>query len=446
MKLIKNAYLVNEGRIIKGHLLIDGDKIGKIIPSGEEFHCPDSIQVIEAEGKYVLPGIIDDQVHFRQPGQMHKGDIGSESKAAAAGGITSFMDMPNTIPQTTTRELLEEKYEMASRESCINYSFYIGATNDNIDELVKADPQKVCGIKVFMGASTGNMLVDNPESLDTIFGKSKMLVACHCEDEKIIQRNLKEYQVKFGDDIPISSHPMIRSTEACYQSSALAVKLAKLHNTRLHLLHLSTAKEMELLSNDKSAYEKRITAEVCIHHLWFNEKDYQDKGTWIKWNPAIKTAEDQKKLMEALLDGRIDIVATDHAPHSVDEKKQPYTKCPSGGPLVQHSLVVMLELFHKGNISLEKVVEKMCHAPAGVFKIDKRGFLRPGYYADVVIVDLNKSWTVSKENILYKCGWSPFEGVPFGSMVTHTFVNGRLVYQNGRIESIGKGMRLLFNR
>ena len=447
MKLIRNAFIVNEGAIIKGHVLIDGNKINRVIPEKESFDIPSGTEIIDATGKYVFPGVIDDQVHFRQPGLMHKGDIASETKAAAAGGVTTFMDMPNTQPPTTTQQLLEEKFEIASRESCINYSFFLGATNDNINEVAKTDPQKVCGVKVFMGASTGNMLVDNPESLDAIFKRSPVLVACHCEDEIIVQRNLKEFQSRHGEDIPVSCHPLIRSEEACYQSSSYAIKLAKKNNTRLHVLHVSTAREMDLFTNDQPLYNKQITAEVCVHHLWFCDKDYQKLGTLIKWNPAIKSSNDRSKLWEALNDGRIDMIATDHAPHTLEEKTtNKYLKTPSGGPLIQHSLVAMLECYHQKQISLEKIVEKMCHAPADIFKIEKRGYIRPGYFADLVIVDLNQPWTVTKKNILYKCGWSPFEGVSFNSKILQTFVNGRIVYNNGRIESIGKGMRLIFNR
>ena len=390
--------------------------------------------------------MIDDQVHFREPGLTHKAEIYTESKAAVAGGVTSFMEMPNTVPNTLTQELLEEKYALASTKSLANYSFYMGASNDNIDEILKTNPKNVCGIKIFMGASTGNMLVDNVDTLNKIFSRSKLLIAVHCEDETTIKNNLGIFRDKYGDDIPVEAHPLIRSHEACYKSSKLAVGLARLYNTRLHILHLSTAKELELFSNDIPLEKKRITAEICVHHLWFNSMDYQQKGTLIKWNPAVKSKSDQEALFNGLLSDKLDVIATDHAPHTLEEKDNPYMKAPSGGPLVQHSLQVMMEFYHMGKISLEKVVEKMCHAPAICFHVKKRGFIRPGYHADLVVVDPDRPVTVSKDNLLYKCGWSPFEGTTFRSSVVKTFVNGNLVFDEGRFHEEIKGQRLLFQR
>jgi dihydroorotase len=444
--LIKDAIIVNEGSEVQGCVLIEGNLISKIFLKDVPGNIMESAKIIEAKGKYLMPGIIDDQVHFREPGLTYKADIYSESKAAVAGGVTSFMDMPNTNPQTITQELLENKYNIASEKSLANYSFYIGATNNNVDELLKTDPKTVCGIKIFMGSSTGKMLVDNHETLNHIFKTSPLLIAVHCEDEQIIQANTAKYLEKYGEQIPVSCHPLIRSEEACYKSSALAVQLAKKHNTRLHLLHLSTAREMDLLSNQKPASEKRITGEVCLPHLWFDDRDYDRLGTLIKWNPAIKTRNDKEKLLEALLNDTLDIVATDHAPHTREEKNNIYTKAPSGGPLVQHSLNIMLELLHMGKISLGKIVQKMCHHPADIFKINKRGYIREGYFADIVLFDLSKKWTVRPDNILYKCQWSPFEGFTFTGKVTHTFVNGNLVYENNRFNELIKGMRLSFNR
>ncbi|OQX72249.1 MAG: dihydroorotase [Bacteroidetes bacterium 4484_249] len=369
-----------------------------------------------------------------------------ESKAAVAGGITSFMEMPNTIPNTLTQELLENKYKIASEKSLANYSFYMGASNDNLEETLKTNPRNVCGIKVFMGASTGNMLVDNIDTLNQIFAKSKLLVATHCEDENTIQTNIKIFKDKYGDNVPIEAHPLIRSDEACYKSSDLAVGLAKIYNTRLHVLHLSTAKEMELFDGTITLKNKRITSEVCVHHLWFDSSDYNNFGTRIKWNPAIKSRNDREKLFEALLENKLDVIATDHAPHTIEEKDNTYFKAPSGGPLVQHSLLAMLDFFHKDKISVEKIVEKMCHAPAICFQVEKRGFIREGYWADIVLIDTNSKTPVTKSNILYKCGWSPFEGHTFNSAITHTFVNGNLVYENGKFNESVKGKRLLFER
>ena len=445
MILIRNGYIVNEGTIAKGSVLIEGKRIKKIIPAGENFSCPSDVAIIDAESKYILPGVIDDQVHFREPGLTRKGDIASESKAAAAGGVTSFLDMPNTFPPATTLQQVEEKYELASTASFVNYGFYLGATNDNLEELMRADASKICGIKVFMGSSTGNLLVDNPASLEAIFEKAPTLVACHCEDEILIRKNLQQYRDRYGTDIPPAMHARIRDAEVCYRSSSRAVNLAKKYHTRLHLLHLSTAVEMTLLDNHTPLPKKNITAEVCVHHLWFCDEDYPARGNLIKWNPSIKSAGDRAELIRALTDGRIDIVATDHAPHTWEEKQRSYPDCPSGGPLIQHSLPAMLELVKKGQITLPTLVEKMCHAPATVFRIHQRGFLREGYYADITVVDMNKPWTVNKENILYKCGWSPFEGITFSSTVTHTLINGYVVYEEGKFGTPGQGMRLVFN-
>ncbi|ROI08108.1 dihydroorotase [Chryseobacterium sp. H3056] len=441
--LLQNATIVNENQIFESDLLIENDLISKI---GKNISSENVDKIIDATGKYLLPGIIDDQVHFREPGLTWKGDIESESRAAVAGGITSFMEQPNTVPNAVTQELLEKKYEIAAKKSFANYSFMMGGTNDNLDEVLKTNPRNVAGIKLFLGSSTGNMLVDNPETLKNIFSKTKMLIAVHCEDEATIRKNTVFYQEKFGDDIPMEFHHLIRSEDACYISSSKAVELAKKTGARLHLFHISTAKETELFRNDIPLKDKKITAEVCVHHLTFTNEDYTDKGTLIKWNPAVKTAQDRSGLWEALLDDRIDVIATDHAPHTWEEKQNVYTKAPSGGPLVQHSLNIMLENFRNGKISLEKLVEKMCHNPAILFEIEKRGFIREGYKADLVLVDINDSYTVSKENILYKCGWSPLEGTTFHSKITHTFVNGFLAVDNGKISEEKHGERLLFDR
>jgi dihydroorotase len=442
--LIKNAKIVNEGVIFEGDVLIENEYIVEI---GESISPKlSSCKIIDAEGSYLIPGAIDDQVHFREPGLTHKGDIASESRAAVAGGITSFIEQPNTIPNAITQEILEDKYQIASRTSYANYSFMMGGTNDNLEEILKTNPKNVAGIKLFLGSSTGNMLVDNEEALEKIFSSTKMLIAVHCEDEATIKANLERYKLQFGEDIPIEFHHLIRSEEACYLSSSKAIALAKKTGARLHIFHLSTAKEMELFSNKIPLEEKQITAEVCIHHLWFTEEDYKTKGNFIKWNPAVKTANDRKVLWEALLDDRIDVIATDHAPHTLEEKKQSYLKAPSGGPLVQHALVAMFEANHQGKITVEKIVEKMCHNPAKIFKIEKRGFIKPGYFADLVIVNPSLPWNVKPENIFYKCGWSPFEGFNFKSRITHTFVNGELVYQNFKVKELPVGKRLLFNR
>jgi dihydroorotase len=442
--LLTNARIVNEGKIFSGHVLIADGRIQEVF-SDEDSAFP-KVEMINCEGKLLIPGVIDDQVHFREPGLTHKADLFTESRAAVAGGVTSFMDMPNTIPNTLTLDLLEEKFQLAAEKSLANYSFYMGASNHNISELGKADPSKICGIKVFMGSSTGNMLVNDPFALQEIFSLGRIPVAVHCEDETIIQKNTKIFHARYGENIPMECHPLIRSAEACYKSSAYAVELAYKKRTRLHLLHLSTAKEMQLLSNTIPLSEKKITGEVCVYHLWFDESDYARKGSFIKWNPAIKTASDRQALLKAVLNNTLDIIATDHAPHTLEEKQHSYFATPSGGPLVQHSLLMMLELYHRKQISLEKIVEKMCHHPALCFGIRERGFLQKGYYADLVLIDLNASETVSRENIFYKCGWSPLEGETFHSKITHTFVNGNLVYQNGAFNNNEMGMRLSFNR
>ena len=442
LTLIKNATLVNEGKIYQSNVLIENQKIKKIAPK----ITIDADQIIDAKGLHLLPGVIDDQVHFREPGLTHKGTIYTESKAAVAGGITSFMEMPNTNPQVLTQELLEEKYQIASKTSLANYSFFMGASNDNLEEVLKTNPKNVGAIKIFMGSSTGNMLVDNKNVLEEIFSKSPMLIAVHCEDETIIQENSNKAKQQYGEEVPISEHPKIRSAEACFKSSSMAVELAKKHNTRLHVFHISTEKEIELFDNKISLKDKKITAEVCIHHLWFDENNYKEKGTLIKWNPAVKKESDKKALFQALLDDKLDVIATDHAPHTLEEKANSYFKAPSGGPLVQHALPAMLEFFKNGKISLEKVVEKMCHNPAICFKVENRGFIREGYFADLVLVNLNNPWEVNKENILYKCDWSPFEAEIFNAKITHTLVNGHIAYQYGKFNESKNGMRLTFDR
>lgn len=439
--LIKNATIVNEGKVFESDVLINGERIEKIASDISDSNA----KIIDASGLHLFPGVIDDQVHFREPGLTHKADISSESRAAAAGGVTTFMEMPNTVPNTLTQELLEEKYQIASKTSAVNYSFYMGASNDNIEEVLKTNPKNVCGVKIFMGSSTGNMLVDNKQTLEGIFSKCPMLIATHCEDEATIRKNTEEAKAKFGENIPIEMHPIIRSEEACYLSSSMAIELAKKHNTRLHVLHISTAKETYLFDNSIPLKDKRITAEACIHHLWFSDEDYVKKGTLIKWNPAVKKASDRDEILRAVLDNRIDVIATDHAPHTLEEKKQSYFKAPSGGPLVQHTLIAMLDLYHLGKISLEKIAEKMSHNLAILFRIEERGYLREGYFADMVLVNLNKPHNVSKKNLLYKCGWSPFEGHTFKSSVLSTFVNGNIVYENGKINPEIRGKRLTFN-
>ena len=442
--LIKNAQIVNEGVITEADVFIENDLIVEIAYSISA--KTGDTQIIEANGKYLIPGMIDDQVHFREPGLTHKATIATESKAAVAGGITSFIEMPNTVPQATTIEKLEEKFSIAKKTSWANYSFMFGGTNDNLEEILKVDEHKVAGLKLFLGSSTGNMLVDNPKVLEEIFSKTNLLISVHCEDEKTIKNNLEKYLKEFGDDIPIEMHPKIRSAEACYLSSSKAIELAKKTGARLHVFHLSTEKETHLFSNKKPLAEKKITAEVCVHHLWFTEEDYKVKGTKIKWNPAVKSQKDKDGLWKALLDDRLDVIATDHAPHTLEEKNNGYNKAPSGGPLVQHALVALLEMYHKGKISLEKIVEKACHNPAILFQIKDRGFIREGYKADLVLVDLISPWTVNKENILYKCGWSPFEGTTFKSRVSHTFVNGILTYHNLKFPNKSIPQRLTFNR
>lgn len=441
--LIKGAEVINEGKREILNVFIDGEKIAKI--SAQEIEG-DFDRIIEAEGKLLVPGAIDDQVHFREPGLTNKAELFTESRAAVAGGITSYMEMPNTIPQATTVELLEEKYDRAAQVSLANYSFFIGTTNENLEELEKVDPKKVCGVKIFMGSSTGDMVVDNAAALENVFANVKMLIATHCEDDPMIKENTAKMIEKYGDDIPIELHPDIRSREACYKSSSLAVGLAKKHNARLHILHISTKEELDLFDNTLPLTEKRITAEACIHHMWFERKDYAEKGTLIKWNPAVKEKSDKEAILEAVKDNRIDVIATDHAPHSLEEKDNVYTKAPSGAPLVQHALVAMLELAKDGKISIEKVVEKMAHAPAIMFEVKDRGFIREGYQADLVLVDPNKSWTVNKDNILYKCGWSPLEGQTFSNSIDTTFVNGNVVYENGKIVEGTIGQRLEFDR
>jgi dihydroorotase len=442
--LIKNAKIVNEGTIFNGDILIEGERIKQIQDSISAKWA--DVQIIDAEGKYVLPGAIDDQVHFREPGLTHKANIETESKAALAGGITSFIEMPNTNPQTTTIEKLEEKFAIAAKTSSANYSFMFGGTNDNLEEIKKLDESSVAGLKLFLGSSTGNMLVDDPEILEKIFKSTNLVISVHCEDEATIRENLKAHIEAYGEDIPIEKHPTIRSERACFLSSSTAIKLAKETGARLHVFHLSTAIETALFTNKIPLKDKKITAEVCIHHLWFTDKDYKEKGTFIKWNPAVKTAEDREGLWKALLDDRIDVIATDHAPHTLEEKQNNYTKAPSGGPLVQHALPAMLEMYHKGKISIEKVVEKMCHNPAILFQVKDRGYIREGYFADLVLVDLNSPWTVKSENILYKCGWSPFEGSTFKSRITHTLLNGSLVYHNFKFLPVKSAKRLTFNR
>tara|TARA_B100000768_G_C11284883_1_gene381735 strand:- start:7215 stop:8561 length:1347 start_codon:yes stop_codon:yes gene_type:complete len=442
--IIKNARIVNEGTIIEGDVLIEDHHIKEIASSISVKNS--NVTIIDAENNYLLPGVIDDQVHFREPGLTHKATIETESRAAIAGGITSFIEMPNTNPQATTIEKLEDKFEIAANTSSANYSFMFGGTNDNLDEILKVDPLKVAGLKLFLGSSTGNMLVDNPEVLEKIFKSTDLLISVHCEDEDTIKQNTARYLERYGEDIPIKCHPEIRSAEACYISSSKAIALAKKTGARLHVFHLSTAKETRLFLNKKPLKDKKITAEVCIHHLWFSDEDYDKKGTFIKWNPAVKTANDRDALWKALLNDKIDVIASDHAPHTLEEKSNKYTKAPSGGPLVQHALVAMMEAHHNGRISVEKMVEKMCHNPAILFQIEKRGYIKEGYFADLVLVNPNNPWTVTKENSLYKCGWSPFEGSTFKSRVTHTILNGTVVYENSNFTNHNAAMRLTFNR
>ena len=438
--LIKNAQIVNEGQVYKSDVLIENKYIKKINKSINEI----TDRTINAEGLHLLPGIIDDQVHFREPGLTHKADIYSESKAAVAGGITSFMEMPNTKPQTLTQELLKKKFEIGDQKSLANFTFFMGVSNNNLDEVLKTDPKNVGAIKIFMGSSTGDMLVDDKKVLDEIFQKSKCLIAVHCEDEATIQENLKSAIEKFGDKIPMSMHPKIRSVDACYKSSSFAVQLAKKYNTRLHVFHLSTAKELELFDNSIELKDKKITAEVCIHHLYFNSKDYSKKGTLIKWNPAVKEKTDQDALLEALLNNKIDVIATDHAPHTINEKNKNYINAPSGGPLVQHALGAMLKFVKMGKISIENVVQKMSHNPSICFKIHKRGFIKENYFADLVLVDINKKYQVVEKDILSKCQWSPFLGDTLYGKINFTIINGNVVYENGIFNESQKGMRLVF--
>jgi len=440
--LLKNALLINEGKQWEGDLLIEGERIAKIANS----ITSDTATVIDIKGHYLLPGIIDDQVHFREPGLTHKGTIATESRAAIAGGITTFMEQPNTIPQTTTIKKLEEKFAMGAGSSFANYSFLFGGTNDNLEELKKLNKNACSGVKLFLGSSTGNMLVDDEAVLEQIFNNTEMVISAHCEDETTIKQNLSTYKEKFGEDIPIKSHPLIRSEDACYLSSSKAVALARKTGARLHVFHVSTGKELSLFQNDIPLEEKKITAEVCLHHLWFSEEDYEKYGTRIKWNPAIKKASDREQLWQGLLDNRIDVLATDHAPHTLEEKDQKYLNAPSGGPLVQHALPAMMEKALEGKISMETMVTKMCHNPSILFQIKERGYLREGYFADLVVINPNKPWEVSKSNILYKCGWSPFEGTRFKSKISHTFVNGHLAFNNGKISTDRHAQRLTFNR
>jgi len=441
--LIKNATLINEGSKSVASVLIENDLIMAIISNGD---LPQADKVIDATGLLLIPGAIDDQVHFREPGLTHKANIESESRAAVAGGITSFMEMPNTKPQATTQEVLENKYKVAAEKSAANYSFYLGATNDNIDEILKTDPKNVCGVKVFMGSSTGNMLVDNEDILGRIFAECPTIIATHCEDEATIQENTTIYKNKFGEDMPFKYHPVIRSAEACYKSSKKASDLARKHGARLHILHLSSASELELLDKNMPLSEKKVTGEVCVHHLWFSDADYDKYGSRIKWNPAVKSENDRNALRKGLLNNNLDVVATDHAPHTIDEKNNKYFSAPSGGPLVQHALVSMLEMVKQGIFSYELLVEKMCHNPALLFQIEKRGFIREGYKADLVLVNPNDSWEVKTDNILYKCGWSPFEGTTFSHKVVHTLINGQLAYTNGKVDNTVRGERLSFDR
>ena len=439
--ILKGATLINEGQRFVSDVLIRNGRIEKI---GEGLSLPGATEV-NLEGKYLLPGCIDDQVHFREPGLTHKANISTESRAAVAGGITSFMEMPNTVPNTLTQELLEDKYDIASKSSLANYSFFMGASNDNIDEVLKTDIKTICGVKIFMGSSTGNMLVDKEQALEEFFQKvPPVLIATHCEDEKTIRNNIEKARAQYGEDVPIEMHPVIRNEEACYLSSSLAVRLAKKYNSRLHILHISTEKELELFDNSIPLEQKRITAEACIHHMWFTDEDYKTKGNFIKWNPAVKKASDRDAVMQAVLDNRIDVIATDHAPHTLEEKQQSYFKAPSGGPLVQHALLAMLEKSLEGVIPIERVVEKMAHAPAVLFKINERGYIREGYKADLVVVDPAAKTTVTKQSLLYKCGWSPFEGTTFSHSIHSTYVNGNLVYDNGRIIEGTNGERLMF--
>ncbi len=440
--LITNAKIVNEGKVFEGDVLIKGQFIDKI---DSQINSPTG-STIDAKGNFLLPGVIDDQVHFREPGLTHKGNIFTESRAAVAGGVTSFMEMPNTYPPAFTQLLLEDKYQIAARTSLANYSFYMGTSNDNLEEVLKTNLKNVCGLKIFMGASTGNLLVDDPKTLDGIFSRFPSLIATHCEDEPTIRKNTAEFKERYGEDMSVKFHNHIRSEEACYKSSSFAVGLAKKHGTKLHILHISTAKETHLFDNSIPLEKKKITAEACVHHLWFNDQDYDRLGMLIKWNPAIKTEQDQREILNALLDDRIDVIATDHAPHTLEEKTNKYFQAPSGGPLIQHSLIAMMEFVHQKKISIEKMVQKMSHNPAILFEIEKRGFIREGYFADLVLVDPHQPWKVEKINILSKCGWSPFEGNTFHSAINQTWVSGHLAYSKGQLLEGKSGERLTFNR
>lgn len=441
--LITNAKIVNEGKVFEGDVLIQGTRIEKI---GSAITANSVDKVVDANGSFLLPGAIDDQVHFREPGLTHKATIYSESRAAIAGGVTSFMEMPNTVPPVFTQALLADKYQIASNTSLANYSFFMGASNDNLDEVLRTDVTKVCGLKIFMGSSTGNLLVDDGKILEGFFSKFPSLIATHCEDEATILKNTAEFRGRYGENMPVKYHPLIRSEEACYKSSSFAVGLAKKFGTRLHILHISTAKETNLFDNTLPLEKKKITAEACIHHLWFNDSDYERLGMFIKWNPAIKKTSDQQEIFKALLDNRIDVIATDHAPHTFEEKQNNYFKAPSGGPLIQHSLVAMMEFYHQKKISIETIAQKMAHNPAILFQIKDRGFIREGYFADLVLVNPKKAWRVEKSNILAKCGWSPFEGNTFQSSITHTWVSGHLAFAEGKINEENKGEQLIFSR
>ena len=439
--LLKGAKIFNEGISFVADILINNQRIEKI--ESNISATPDT-HVVNLDGKWILPGCIDDQVHFREPGLTHKANIASESRAAVAGGITSFMEMPNTVPSAVTIEKLEEKYAIASQSSLANYSFYLGTTNSNIEEIKRVNPETICGVKIFMGSSTGDMLVDDPKALEDVFRYAPSIITTHCEDDPMIKENFQKYIKEYGEELPAKFHPLIRSEEACYKSSSYAVSLAKKYNSRLHILHISTAKELELFRNDIPLEEKRITAEACVHHLWFTDKDYETKGNFIKWNPAVKTENDRTGIWRGVLDNRIDVIATDHAPHTLEEKNQLYAKAPSGGPLVQHALLAMLEKSKEGIIPIERVVEKMAHAPAVLYRLQKRGFLREGYFADVVLVNPNQPHQVNKSNLLYKCGWSPFEGTTFSNSIERTFINGKIAFENGSIVECGVGSRLSF--
>lgn len=439
--ILKNGQIINEGKSFQGDLLIRNGIIERI---DKQIDNTINAKEIDAEGKLILPGCIDDQVHFREPGLTHKANIASESRAAVAGGITSFMEMPNTVPSAVTIEKLEEKYAIASQSSLANYSFYLGTTNSNIEEIKRVNPETICGVKIFMGSSTGDMLVDDPKALEDVFRYAPSIITTHCEDDPMIKENFQKYIKEYGEELPAKFHPLIRSEEACYKSSSYAVSLAKKYNSRLHILHISTAKELELFRKDIPLEEKRITAEACVHHLWFTDKDYETKGNFIKWNPAVKTENDRTGIWQGVLDNRIDVIATDHAPHTLEEKNQLYAKAPSGGPLVQHALLAMLEKSKEGIIPIERVVEKMAHAPAVLYRLQNRGFLREGYFADIVMVNPNQSHQVNKSNLLYKCGWSPFEGTTFSNRIERTFINGTVAFENGSIIESGVGSRLSF--